>query len=146
MDLQERQSEAEAGNVVAQSILGISYLYGEGVPQDYAAALRWLTAAAERGASRPTFHLGRMHEEGWGVPMDYKKAGQFYQRAADRGEWLAYVHLARLYRYGRGTGTLVNAQAALEWYKFAVSESATIGSCPELDEARDYVNGPSEVK
>ena len=137
MNVRELQSEAEGGSVVAQGLLGISYLYGNDVPTDYTVALRWLTAAADRGASRPIFHLGRMHEEGWGVPVDYKRAGYFYQRAADRGEWLAYVHLARLYRHGRGTA--VDKQAALEWYEAAVSESSTIAPCPELEEAREYV-------
>src|SRR5437764_831749 len=83
----------EASCVVAQGTLGIKCLYGMDTPKDYDAARRWLTLAAERGASRPTFHLGRMHEEGWGVPVDYRMAGQLYQKAADRGEWLAYVHL-----------------------------------------------------
>lgn len=138
MRLQELKTEAEAGNVVSQGILGTVYLYGlDDVPKDHAAALYWLTPPVERGASRPTFHLGRMHEEGWGVPVDYGRAGHFYQRAADRGEWLAYVHLARLYRYGRGT--TVDETIALVWYGIAVSESETIVPCPELDEAREYV-------
>lgn len=71
------------------------------------------------------------------MPIDYEKAGHYYQQAADRDEWLAYVHLARSYRYGRGTA--VDKQAALVWYDTAVSESATIAPCPELDEAREYV-------
>jgi len=144
MDIQQLKSEAEAESIVAQGFLGIAYLYGLDLPKDYAAAIRWLTPAAERGASRPTFHLGRLHEEGWGVPVDYERAGHFYQRAADRDEWLAYVHLARLYRYGRGTS--VDEQAALDWYETAVSESEAIAPCPELDEARDYVashHGPA---
>jgi TPR repeat protein len=137
VDIKRLESEADSGSVVAQGTLGISYLYGLEVSQDYAAAMRWLTLAAERGASRPTFHLGRMHEERWGVPVNYKRAGQLYQKAADRGEWLAYVHLARLYRFGRGTA--VNEEAALEWYDVAVSESETIEPCSELEEARKYV-------
>jgi len=132
----------EEGSVVAQGFLGISYLYGLDVPMGYAAALRWLTPAVERGASRPTFHLGRMHEEGWGVPVDYKKAGSLYQQAADCDEWLAYVHLARMYRYGRDTS--VHRQAALSWYQAAASASETISPCPELDEALEFVrlHGP----
>jgi TPR repeat protein len=137
MDIEKLKVDAEAGSVVAQGILGISYLYGLDTSKDYAIALRWLTSAAARGASRPTFHLGRMHEEGWGLPVDYKRAGQLYQEAADRGEWLAYIHLARMFRYGRGTDT--SKQAALEWYGCAVSESETIAPCPELEEAREYV-------
>lgn len=137
MNIPELHSEAESGRTVAQGILGILYLYGDGVPQDFAAARRWLTAAVERGASRPLFHLGRMHEEGWGMPVDYPQALRFYQRAADRGEWLAYVHLARLHRHGRGT--VSNAQTAREWYQLAVTKSANIMPGSELDEAREYV-------
>lgn len=142
MDIQQLKAEAEAGGVVAQSTLGICYLYGLDVPKDCAAALRWLAPAVERGASRPTFHVGKMYEEGWGVPVDYLKAGDYYQRAADRGEWLAYVHLARLYRHGRGID--FDEQAALDWYEAAVSESKTVAPCPELDEAIEYVklHGP----
>ncbi|HEU5126116.1 MAG TPA: tetratricopeptide repeat protein [Verrucomicrobiae bacterium] len=139
MEFERLKTEAEAGSFVSKSILGICHLYGQGdVPKDYAAARFWLSQAAERGASRPIFHLGRMHEEGWGVPVDYKKAGGFYQRAADRGEWMAYVYLARLYRHGRGTP--VNLEAALEWYDAAVSESETIVPCDELEEALEFVN------
>ena len=137
MDINQLQAEAEAGSVVAQGLLGISYLYGLDVPRDYAAALRWLTPAVERGAPRPTFHLGRMHEEGWGVPVNYQKAVSLYQQAADCDEWLAYVQLARMYRYGRGTS--VDQQAALSWYQAAASASETISPCPELDEALEFV-------
>lgn len=101
-----------------------------------------ITPAAERGASRSAFHLGRMHEEGWGVPVDYTKARFLYHQAADCDEWIAYVHLARMYRYGRGTS--VDQQAALSWYQAAASASETISPCPELHEAFAFVrlHGP----
>ena len=34
---------------MAQSNLGSMHYYGDGVPQDYAEAARWLTKAAEQG-------------------------------------------------------------------------------------------------
>ena len=34
MDIQELQSKAGAGSVVAQGVLGIAYLYGHDVPKD----------------------------------------------------------------------------------------------------------------
>jgi hypothetical protein len=34
MDIQERKAKAEAGSVVSQGILGISYLYGVDVPKE----------------------------------------------------------------------------------------------------------------
>jgi TPR repeat protein len=40
MDIQELQTKAEPGSVVAQAMLGISYLYGHDVPKDYATAFR----------------------------------------------------------------------------------------------------------
>ncbi|MGA8965943.1 MAG: SEL1-like repeat protein [Pseudolabrys sp.] len=40
---------AERGNAQAQAILGFIYEHGRGVPQDYAAAVRWYVSAAEQG-------------------------------------------------------------------------------------------------
>src|SRR5689334_11143785 len=96
MHFQDLKAKAEAGDVVSQGLLGIAFLYGSDAPKDHAAALRWLSAAVNRGAARPTLHLGRMHEEGWGVPVDYLAAKTLYQRSAARGEWLAFIHLARM--------------------------------------------------
>ncbi|MDA0221360.1 MAG: tetratricopeptide repeat protein, partial [Proteobacteria bacterium] len=47
--LHEWRPLAEQGNAYAQSILGVMYYEGTGVPQDYAEAVRWYRLAADQG-------------------------------------------------------------------------------------------------
>ena len=61
MDIEEKRRKAEAGSCVAQTTLGISYLYGYDVDVNYVEAFRLLSAAANQGASRAVLHLGIMH-------------------------------------------------------------------------------------
>jgi uncharacterized protein len=42
---------AEQGDALAQGALGSMYLYGQGVPQDYAQAISWLRKAADKGTA-----------------------------------------------------------------------------------------------
>ena len=52
--LREFRPLAEQGDADAQNGLGLMYLDGEGVPQDYKTALKWYTLAAERGLPMPS--------------------------------------------------------------------------------------------
>ena len=45
--LQEWRPLAEQGHVTAQFSLGVMYLNGKGVPQDYSEAVKWYQLAAE---------------------------------------------------------------------------------------------------
>jgi len=50
------------------------YLYGEGVPQDYAEAVKWYRIAAEQGDAEAQAMLGIMYLNGEGVPQDNVQA------------------------------------------------------------------------
>ncbi len=50
------------------------YVSGEGVPQDYAAAVGWYRKAAEQGDAESQFNLGLLYRQGQGVPQDYGAA------------------------------------------------------------------------
>ena len=63
-DLRER---AEQGNASAQSDLGLAYYKGEGVPEDYVEALKWLRKAADQGDAMAQANLGRAYYLGEGV-------------------------------------------------------------------------------
>jgi hypothetical protein len=146
MALRDRDEAAEAdpGNLVSQGFLGIMYLQGrDGVPQNYEEAFRLLTKAADRGASRPSVWLGTMYEGGLGIPVDLDKARELYQRGADRGELFGCIFLARLL----ASGQLGSADrgGALRWYRAALNLSG-VADCPELDEARTYVQNHSDVR
>jgi TPR repeat protein len=47
------------------------YETGQGVPQDYAEAVKWCRMAVEQGHARAQNNLGIMYGTGRGVPQDY---------------------------------------------------------------------------
>ena len=47
--LREWRPLAEQGNAAAQSNLGMMYVQGKGVPQDFKEAIKWYRLAAEQG-------------------------------------------------------------------------------------------------
>lgn len=49
------------GNPIGQSGLGVMYMYGKGVKQDYNKALKLFTLAAEQGWVDGQLNLGHMH-------------------------------------------------------------------------------------
>ena len=60
------------------------YAKGQGVPQDYAEALKWYRLAAEQGNANAQDNLGVMYANGHGVPQDDAEAVKWYRLAADR--------------------------------------------------------------
>ena len=95
MTIGERRQEAEAGSCVQQSILGLSFLYGDEVTVDYREALHWLTLAANQGASRAMLNLGRMYAQGLGVDVDVARAIELWDRLIARGDGYPDVAEAR---------------------------------------------------
>jgi cell division septation protein DedD len=87
---------AENGDAKAQSILGLMYSYGEGVPVDYREASRWYRRAAQQNSSVAQYNLGMLYLEGKGVSQDTDEAIQWLTRAADGGHFRARSTLAKL--------------------------------------------------
>jgi len=77
---------AEQGNAVAQLFLGSMYATGEGVPQNYAEAVKWYRLAAEQGEAWAQYNLGVMYDKGQGVPQDYAEAHKWVNLAASRSQ------------------------------------------------------------
>jgi TPR repeat protein len=137
MDIDDLTNRAESGDVVAQGVLGICYFNGTDVEIDYSKAFRLLSAAADRGASRPIAYLGRMYAEGLGVPRVLSTARVLYERAARRGEFLAQVELGRM--YSQGATDVADHESALKWYLEALKQEDRVYDCEELREAKAYV-------
>ena len=57
----------------------------EGVPQNYAEALKWYRLAADQGDASAQYNLGVMYDNGQGVPQNYAEALKWYRLAADQG-------------------------------------------------------------
>ena len=77
--------KAEQGDANAQGLLGIMYIQGQGVRQDYVQARQWFAKAAEQGNAEAQSLLGMMYEEGLGVRQDYAQAKEFFGKACDEG-------------------------------------------------------------
>ncbi len=84
--LREWRPLAEAGNAHAQSLLGIKYYAGQGIPQDYAEAGKWFRLAAEQGYDGAQSLLGVMYAKGQGVPQDWVQAHMWLNLAAAQGD------------------------------------------------------------
>ena len=87
---------AENGDAKAQSILGLMYSYGEGVPVDYREASRWYRRAAEQGSSVAQYNLGMLYLDGKGVTQNTDEAVKWLTQAADGGHFRARSTLASL--------------------------------------------------
>ena len=83
-EIEELLLAAEQGDAFAQGNLGVMYGTGEGVPQDYQEAVRWLRLAAKQGDAFAQFNLGVMYNNGEGVPQDYVRAHKWFNLGAAR--------------------------------------------------------------
>ena len=106
--------------------MGARYLLGQGVPQDFDEARRWLTPAANRGHPYAQLLLANMLEAGQGGPVDIASAAKYYESAANFGVAPAQYRLGLLLASDRGNGTsLVSAYKWLVLAQDAVKQSAT---------------------
>jgi TPR repeat protein len=83
--LREWKPLAEQGNAVAQTLLGVMYDKGDGVPQDDKTAVKWYKLAAEQGVARAQYNLGLMYGLGRGVIQDNVYAHMWWNIAASSG-------------------------------------------------------------
>ena len=114
------KSKAEQGDAGAQSVLGIMYYNGEGVPQDYKKALHWFTKPAEQGNVTAQSFLGIMYYNGEGVPKDYKKALHWFTKPAEQGDVTAQSFLGIMYYDGKGVSQ--DYKKALHWFTKAAEQ------------------------
>ena len=87
---------ANQGCGKAKTILGKCYFYGKGVRQDYEAARRMFSAAAQEADDGEAYHfLGDIYDQGIGVEAKIPTAVIFYQKALSHGYQDAAKDLAR---------------------------------------------------
>ena len=85
-DIRECKRKAEQGNASAQNNLGVLYVKGEGVLQDYKKGVYWYSKAAEQGHTKAQFNLGNRYRKGEGVLQDYVMAHMFFNIAGANGD------------------------------------------------------------
>ena len=108
---------ADQGLAQAQYNLGVMYEKGEGVPQDYAQAVKFYRLAAAQGHAWAQYNLGLMCHDGRGVPQDYAQAKKYYRLAADQGDVNARNDLGVM--YGNGHGVPQDYAQAVKYYRLA---------------------------
>jgi Sel1 repeat len=114
------QKSAEKGNMDAQLKLGLIYIKGEVIPQNYKKAHEWLEKPAEQGNSSAQFNLGVMYQEGQGIPQDYAKAIYWFQKSAEQGVAQAQSSLGSMYTLGQGVP--IDFQKSYVWASLAVTQ------------------------
>jgi TPR repeat protein len=114
---------AAAGDARAQSMLGLLYYNGLGVPMDHKEAMNWFRRAADQDDADAEFYLGALFSEGQGVPLDYAEAAKWYRLAADRGHAKAQYNLGHFYAEGHA-GERDNVSAYV-WFNLAAAHFPT---------------------
>ena len=84
--LKEIQTRAEQGDAGAQDKLGVMYYEGQGVPQNYAEAVKWLRKAAAQNDASAQRHLAFCYANGRGVVKDEAEAFKWDLLAAAQGD------------------------------------------------------------
>lgn len=69
---------AAKGNIDAAYNLAVIHQFGDGVPLDYAVAMRWYRQAAEQGDKVSQFQIGLMYQTGQGVAIDEAEAHRWF--------------------------------------------------------------------
>ncbi|OQX94140.1 MAG: hypothetical protein B6I17_00345 [Tenericutes bacterium 4572_104] len=77
--------------------LGLSYLYGRGVEEDYIKAKEYLLIAQTRGNHKAMNALGEIYRLGYGVEINYQRAKDYYFEAAKNNETDALINLGLLH-------------------------------------------------
>ena len=69
---------AGKGNVDAAYNLAVIHQHGDGVPLDYAQAMRWYRQAADQGDKASQLQIGLMYQIGQGVAVDESEAHRWF--------------------------------------------------------------------
>lgn len=119
-EIAQLSEQAAAGDAAAQYALADRHETGEGVAQDFAAALRLFGQAAEQGHAAAQWRLGTIlsplgKAESYGIEPNSIAALRWLEAAArqDHGDAMTLV----AYAHEFGLGTAVNPAAAARWWR-----------------------------
>lgn len=94
-------SQASLTNdAIAQNLMCMCYLMGEGVQQDIPKAIQYCTLSAEQGCRESQGYLGTIYHEGKYVPKNQKLAFDWWLKAAEQGFAQSQYNVALYYLHG----------------------------------------------
>ena len=144
---------AELGHSGGQAQLGLLYMNGTGVQQDYALAAKWLLQSAmtvspprkftkakqeahleaapsptttppSQGNESAQFNLGLCYANGTGVDKNSRLAAEWYEKAASKGFAAAQHNLGVMLENGNGVAK--NPSLAVSWYTKAADQGHSL--------------------
>lgn len=116
--LKDLIAKATQGDSQSQMALARRYRNGDGVPQDYAEALRWAHPVADRGDANAQDFVGWMYFTGQGVKRSPEIAAGYFKAAAGKSPTAAW-NLGQCYFAAQGVDQ--DVPKALEVWKKAAS-------------------------
>lgn len=116
LSLEELTAKAENQNPEAQHLLGIRYEYGDGAPQDYGEAIRWIRLSAEQGYSEAQYDLAASFYR----DMNNAEAIHWWRLAAEQGHAWSQFNLGGMYGFGEGVPQ--DDTEAAKWYLLSASQ------------------------
>lgn len=119
------RKSAEQGFSLSQFSLGLCYVHGKGVPQDYEQALVWYRKAGEQNNPNALVNLALLYHEGKGVAVDEKQASEYINRAAEAGAMDAQFQLGLDYDGGYH-GVKKDKALAVVWLRKAAEQGMPI--------------------
>jgi uncharacterized protein len=119
-DFKEAKKGAENGDAESQLTVGIMYDLGQGVPQNFAEALKWYARAANQGNAIARNDLGVMYLEGKGTTQNVVEAARWITLSANQGYAKAQMNLGFLYNDGNGLPR--NPIYAIYWLRKAAEQ------------------------
>ncbi|KAF9082303.1 hypothetical protein BGX29_005478 [Mortierella sp. GBA35] len=143
-DITQTIVRASLGDMDAQFSLGDMYRDGQGVQQDYQAAMDWFLQAAEQGSALAQHKIGLLYMYGQGVPQDQSKAVEWNLKAAEQGDMSAQYTLGT--QFSSGQGIPQDSVKAVEWFTKAARQGHvlaqfTMGHMTEIGQGvpkKDY--------
>ena len=118
--LKELKPFAIEGEVNSLLALGLIYMNGLGVPQDYKESFNWFRLVADMGNEFGQYFVGVYYAQGLGVPQDNKEAVKWLKLAANQGDAGAQVLLGSMYLGGRGVS--YNLIEAVKWFQLSAEQ------------------------
>lgn len=111
---------AKKGNVVAQTLLGMLYMNGQGVDQDFSMAINWFRKSAEKNEAIAQYYLGMMYLKGEGIEQNDSIAADWLHKSAEQDNALAQYHLGQMYFSGKGVEQ--KYFMAVHWFQKAAEQ------------------------
>ena len=131
---------ATKGIVEAQYELGILYLKGKWLRQDFKQAASWMLRSANQDYALAQQRLAYMYYEGVGLEKNPEQAAEWMLRSANQGYAPAQRDLAYIYREGEGFEK--DLEQAVKW----MTKSAEQGYAPAQHELGNIYREGEEVE